>query len=198
MAYDDRDLLIRTVLGEAANQGLEGMAAVAHVVLNRLKSGKYGQSIPDVLFAPKQFEPWNTRRNELLSIPSDSKAYQNAAAVIDNVQAGNAPDPTGGATHFANVDIVKQRNNQSGMRWINDMYNNGSAVKIGSHTFGSPDSQPGSRPSSVPPVMGGQPQSAQPMNPLLLMQNQSIQEQPQQQSGPPPALVPPSLPPTRQ
>lgn len=180
MAYDDRDLIVRTVLGEAANQGPEGMAAVAHVILNRLKSGKYGQSVPDVLFAPKQFEPWNTRRSELMAISPNSPAYQSAASIVDRVQAGEAPDPTGGATHFANVDIVKQRGNQSGLSWIRNMYDNGSAVKIGNHTFGSPDSQPGARVSSAPPT-GGQPQqSAPPMNPLLMMQNQQTQEQPQQ------------------
>jgi hypothetical protein len=37
----DRDLVIRTALGEAANQGDEGQAAVIHTILNRVKKWKF-------------------------------------------------------------------------------------------------------------------------------------------------------------
>ena len=54
---DDREYLIRTMLGEAARQGDEGVAAVGHVILNRAKSGRFGGStIRDVVMAPSQFE----------------------------------------------------------------------------------------------------------------------------------------------
>lgn len=134
----DRDLLIRTVIGEANQEPELGKAGVAHVVLNRLNSGKFGQSMQDVLFAPKQFEPWNTRRNELLSIDPNSSAYRNAAGVVDQVLGGQLADPTKGALNFANVGTVQDRGNTSAMRWINDMMSNGSSVKIGNHTFGTP------------------------------------------------------------
>lgn len=162
--YDERDLLIRTLIGEADNQGELGQAAVAHVIRNRLNSGRYGKTIPDVLFAPKQFEPWNTRRSELMAIPTDSPSYIRAANVVDAVNSGKMEDPTGGATHFANVGTVQARGNTAGMRWINQGLNNGTAVKIGAHTFMSPDSQPGSRPTKeasaqpmigMPQIMGG-------------------------------------------
>src|SRR5215207_11242785 len=104
---DDRDLLIRTVIGEAGNQSDEGKAAVAHVVLNRLRTGGYGEDIPGVLFKPAQFEPWNTRRRELLSIRPDSDVYRSAAPVVDAVLSGTVDDPTNGATHFANVATVQ-------------------------------------------------------------------------------------------
>jgi hypothetical protein len=139
----DRDMLIRTVLGEAANQSDTGQEAVAEVVLNRLQSGRYGKSLQDVVLAPKQFEPWQTRRNELMAISPDSSAYQRTAMLVDKVLRGEIADPTHGATHFANVGTVQARGNTSAMSWINDMIQNGSAVQIGDHLFGSPNSQPG-------------------------------------------------------
>lgn len=162
-----RDLLIRTVIGEAAREPEEGQAAVAHTVLNRVNSGRFGGDIPSVLFAPRQFEPWNTRRQELMAISPESPEYRRAAQIVDGVLAGQIPDPTQGATHFQNPDIVRQRNNANGMRWFQDMVNNGSAVRIGQHVFGSPDSQPGqiaqvasagaapARASDAAPVAGG-------------------------------------------
>lgn len=139
----DRDLIIRTVIGEAAQEPFEGQAGVAHVIRNRLSTGQYGQSVPDVLFAPKQFEPWSTRSRELMGIDPQSPIYQRTGQVVDMVFGGQLPDPTGGALNFANVDIVRDRGNASGMRWINDMQANGSAVKIGAHTFGTPGARPG-------------------------------------------------------
>jgi hypothetical protein len=136
-------MLIRTVLGEAANQSDTGQEAVAEVVLNRLKSGRYGKSLQDVMLAPKQFEPWQTRRNELMAISPDSTAYQRTAMLVDKVLRGEIDDPTRGATHFANVDTVRGRGNSSALAWIDDMRRNGSAVQIGDHLFGSPSSQPG-------------------------------------------------------
>lgn len=137
------DLLTRTILGEAAGQGDVGQAAVAHVVNNRLNSGRFGKSIEDVLFAPKQFEPWDTRRRELEGYGPQTKGWGDAEAIARMVLGGQLPDPTNGATHFANVGTVQQRGNTAGMRWINQMLGNGSAMKIGAHTFGTPDSQPG-------------------------------------------------------
>lgn len=137
---DDRDFAIRTIIGEAANQGPEGQAAVAHVIKNRLDAGGYGDSVPEIVTAPKQFTPWMTRRGELMSYSPDSPAYQDVGRVVDDVFSGKTPDLTDGATHFANIP-ASDAVNRAG--WIADMIRNGSAVKIGAHTFGSPDSAPG-------------------------------------------------------
>lgn len=124
---NDRDLLIRTVIGEAANQDEVGQRAVAHVVLNRLKDKRWGNSVQDVLFQKHQFEPWNTRRSELMAIPTNSPQYRKAASVVDNL----GEDPTGGATHFMNEQIVRQRRSGSLPKWANGM----SRQQIGDHTF---------------------------------------------------------------
>lgn len=132
----DRDLITRTVIGEADNQPEVGQAAVAHVILNRLKTGGYGDDVKGVLFKPKQFEPWNTRAKELLSYNLDEPKNSKIKSIVDDVITGNIIDPTNGATHFANVDEVKRRGNRSALSWLGGMENKS---QIGSHTFGNAD-----------------------------------------------------------
>lgn len=136
LTKEERDLLIRTVIGEADNQPELGKAAVANVVLNRLNAGGYGDDVKGVLFKPKQFEPWGTRAKELMSYSPDSPAYSAASAAVDKVLSGNYEDPTKGATHFANVSTVKDRGNTNALGWINNMSN---VTQIGAHTFGNAD-----------------------------------------------------------
>jgi Cell Wall Hydrolase len=62
---EDRDYLIKTVAFEAPNEPVIGKAAVVHVVLNRKKSGRWGENIKKIVTQPWQFEPWMTRRKEI-------------------------------------------------------------------------------------------------------------------------------------
>lgn len=126
---NDRDLIIRTVIGEAANQSPEGQRAVAHVILNRLKDDRWGNSVKDVVFQKHQFEPWTTRRSELMAIPTNSPKYQEVAALVDDL----GDDPTNGATHFLNEQIVRDRRNGSLPKWADKMAD--SRQVIGDHTF---------------------------------------------------------------
>lgn len=98
----DRDVLIKTMLGEAAGEGATGLAAVAHVILNRLQDGKYGGTIRAVALAPKQFSTWNSGAggNEPDRWEPDNPAYKQAAAIADAVLSGRHVDPTNGATHY--------------------------------------------------------------------------------------------------
>lgn len=127
----DRDLIARTVVGEAANQPFEGQQAVAAVILNRLNSGRFGKSISDVVFAPSQFEPWQTRRGELEAIKPDSPAYVRAAEAID---AALRHDNTAGATHFLQPDIVMQRRGGTLPNWAQ-----GPSQRVGDHLFFRPE-----------------------------------------------------------
>jgi hypothetical protein len=139
---DDRDFAVRTIIGEAANQGPVGQAAIAHVIKNRLDAGGYGDSVADIVTAPKQFTPWMTRQRELLSYSPDDPGYQNVGKIVDMVFGGDVPDMTNGATHFANIP-ASDAVNRAG--WIAEMLRKGDAVQIGAHTFGRPDSSPGRR-----------------------------------------------------
>lgn len=129
-----RDLLIRTIIGEAAAEPFAGQQAVANVVLNRLGAGRYGGSVEDVLFAKNQFEPWSTRRDELMAIPQTADTYRTAAMAVD---AALKSDPTGGATHFYAPAVMEGRGGAPS--WAANMQDNGTAMTIGGHVFGQAD-----------------------------------------------------------
>src|SRR5688500_17809823 len=127
------DFLVRTVIGEAANEPLDGQTAVAAVVLNRAKAGRYGgRTIRQVVLKPNAFEPWSTRRSELLSYLEDDPAYRTASAAVDRAQEG--VDPTRGATHFVNPETVRNRRGGSLPKWAT-----GPGLAIGQHTFFAPE-----------------------------------------------------------
>lgn len=129
----DRDYMIRTIIGEAANQPDEGMAGVGHVIMNRVKRG-YGKSPTEVMFAKNQFEPWSTRRQELMGYSAEDPAYKRVASIVDGIIGGKIKDPTNGATHFLQEDIVRQRRGGGLPDWAK-----GGGLKIGDHTFHYPD-----------------------------------------------------------
>ena len=131
---DERDYLIRTIAFEAPDESDEGKAAVAHVILNRKRNGKWGDNIKDVVTRPWQFEPWMTRRHEIEKLSPYDPRYQNAARVADAVLTGQTPDPTAGATHFLNPKVVRQRRDGSLPSWAS-----GEGQPIGRHTFYSPN-----------------------------------------------------------
>jgi hypothetical protein len=130
-----RDLAIRTVLGEAANEPDEGMAGVAAVIRNRVQAGRYGgEDIPRVVTARNQFEPWNTEdgRKRMFSYAPDSPAYQRAAAAVDRV-FGEGFDPTNGATHFFSPTA------QAALGRNVPAWAQGEGQPIGRHTFYAPE-----------------------------------------------------------
>jgi hypothetical protein len=134
---EERDYLIRTMVFEASGEPEEGKAAVAHVILNRERLGKWGDNIKDVVTRPWQFEPWMTRRSEMENMSKDDPRYRKAARIADNVLSGQQPDPTAGATHFLNPTIVRKRRGGSLPRWAR-----GKGQAIGRHTFYSPETSP--------------------------------------------------------
>jgi conjugal transfer mating pair stabilization protein TraG len=108
----DRDMMIRTIAGEAGNQPPEGQAAVAHTILNRVADGGYGEGIQGVLQAPvkpgsayHQFSVWNApgmqdSSKTTHSLSPDDPQYAAIGSVVDKVHSGAIPDPTNGATHY--------------------------------------------------------------------------------------------------
>ena len=129
----DRDLMIRTILGEAANEGPRGQAAVAHVILNRTAEGRYGNTPSQVVLAPNQFEPWSTRSKELLGYKPTSQPYQQVGDIVDMVAGGEIPDPTNGATHFYSP-VSQAALGRAAPSWATKPI-----AKIGGHTFFAPE-----------------------------------------------------------
>jgi Cell Wall Hydrolase len=136
----DRDMAIRTMVGEGSNQNDIGQAAIAHVMLNRLQSGKYGGSLGKLATDPSQFEAWTRAgqaRQDIGSLTADDPAYQQAARVFDAVASGTVPDPTGGALNFLNPKLQVQMG-RSIPAWAQ-----GQGLRIGDHVFyggGAPQS----------------------------------------------------------
>jgi spore germination cell wall hydrolase CwlJ-like protein len=133
---EDRDLMIRTIAFEASDEPDEGKAAVAHVILNRAKSGRWGDSIKDVVTDPWQFEPWMMRRKEVESLSPSDPRYRDAARIADDVISGQMPDPTAGATHFLNPTVVRNRRGGTLPAWAQ-----GEGQPIGRHTFYKPEKE---------------------------------------------------------
>lgn len=130
----ERDYLIRTIAFEASGESEQGKAAVAHVILNRKRMGRWGDSVKDVVTHPWQFEPWMTKRREMERMSRTDPRYLSAERIVDAVLKGATPDPTAGATHFLNPDIVRGRRGGSLPAWAR-----GEGQPIGNHTFYSPE-----------------------------------------------------------
>lgn len=95
---DDTRLLGALIYCEAGNQNYEGQLAVGAVVMNRVRSGAYPNSITGVIYASGQFTPalnGKVARAYAGSIPDS--CLQAAREAI------NGATNVGGATHFKRV-----------------------------------------------------------------------------------------------
>ncbi len=135
----DRDLLIRITKAEAGNQGPMGQAAVAHVIRNRMLDGSFGgHTAEGVVYARNQFEPTATAAGQANMRNVSQEQYAQIGSIIDGVFTDQIADPTGGATHFANVDTVRDRRGGGVTDWMRDMWD--SKTDIGDHSFFGGDS----------------------------------------------------------
>jgi spore germination cell wall hydrolase CwlJ-like protein len=158
----DRDLLIKTVYGEASGEPPQGQAGIVHAILNRVRAGTYGQGIPGVVMAPAagenpkygyhEFSPWNTGRAkegnpvaQHLSPdsrdPNQAAAYRNIGDVVDKAYSGLMPDQTGGATHYYG--------RMRGHPWWSPPLAAQNQVRIGGTTFVGREHGPGETPSQM-------------------------------------------------
>lgn len=110
---DETELLARCIYGEARGEGIDGMSAVGHVVLNRREDGRFGKGLKGVILRSKQFSCFNTddpnfaklTRPELnddsISVCRDVAAYLLELSTDER----RADDPTHGATHYHSASI---------------------------------------------------------------------------------------------
>jgi spore germination cell wall hydrolase CwlJ-like protein len=87
--------LARVIDHEAAGQPLEGQIAVAHVMLNRVRSSRFPDTLCAVAYQPKQFSYIHRHQ-----IRETSARWQSALDVARNVLAGKTEDTSGGALFF--------------------------------------------------------------------------------------------------
>jgi len=108
-----RDILARTLWGEARGERLAGQIAVACVIRNRVNDGKgrswWGEGYAGVCQAPYQFSCWNKNDpnypylSGAKEIPP--KQFEQAKRAADLVISGAEPDMTKGATHYYATSI---------------------------------------------------------------------------------------------
>lgn len=125
---DDRACLIAAMFYEAGGEGADGLAAVGHVVLNRLDDRPRGTTICDVIYEKGQFG-W-TRKVARKDVPATigaSQRWQNAAIMAEAVLSDTVKDPTGGAHSFYSVLEYRKK-----PRWARNL---AKTVRIGNHVF---------------------------------------------------------------
>lgn len=100
--WADLELLARAVYGEARGESYEGKVAVAAVILNRVESPLFPNTITEVIYQPGAFTAVDDGQ---INLTPDAEAYQAAKDAL------NGWDPSGGALYYYNP--VKSTN-----RWI--------------------------------------------------------------------------------
>lgn len=123
-----RDIAARTLWAEARGEPEDGQRAVAHVMVNRVKDGRWGPNLASVCLAPLQFSAWNSRdpnRLAMAKLPDDDMILTKLAGMIAAAATGE-PDPTGGALFYYNPDSVEAPS------WAAEMIQ---VAKIGHHLF---------------------------------------------------------------
>ena len=96
-----------TVCQEASGEPLEGQKAVAHVLVNRLKQGRYGANLATVCLYPAQFSGWNTKDPNRLRVAAMPDAeLAPFEAIVQAALDGTDPDETMGATLYYNPALA--------------------------------------------------------------------------------------------
>jgi spore germination cell wall hydrolase CwlJ-like protein len=94
----DLDLLARLIYCEAGNQSYEGMLAVGCVVMNRVKSDKFPDTIHDVIYQNNQFQPVSSGRIDYVE-------YLPNECILAANESLNGVNVIGDAMYFMNPEI---------------------------------------------------------------------------------------------
>ncbi len=79
----DLDLLAALIYCEAGNQSMEGMIAVGQVVMNRVASGSFANTIHDVIYESGQFTPASSGWLDQVIGSAPSECYDAALAAMN-------------------------------------------------------------------------------------------------------------------
>ena len=112
------DLLARLINGEARGEPYKGQVAVGAVVMNRVKSSEFPDTISGVIYQKGQFS-CVTDGQFNKAIDENSTVYKAAREAI------NGADPTNGCLFFYNPKTSKSK-------WL---YTRQTVITIGSHRF---------------------------------------------------------------
>lgn len=118
LSTSEEDMLARTLLGECGRCSDAEVKAIGHVVLNRLRSGRYGDRIADVVTYKRRgvyhFTCWDPRfdLNEAVGRHVDrSRAYNRMRGLAGDIWQDDV-DPTAGAVDYFHPAAFKPRGGQ--------------------------------------------------------------------------------------
>ena len=112
------ELLARLINGEARGEPYEGQVAVGAVILNRVKSPKFPNTIAGVIYQDSQF---SCVKDGQFDVPIDPNSTVYKAAE----EAMSGADPTNGALYFYNPEKTKNK-------WLFSLK---TSTTIGKHRF---------------------------------------------------------------
>ncbi|WP_404333228.1 spore cortex-lytic enzyme [Mesobacillus maritimus] len=115
-SQNDIQLMANAVYGEARGEPYEGQVAVAAVIINRLESATFPNTVSGVIFEPLAFTA--VADGQIWLTPNETAKK----AVLDAI---NGMDPTGEATYYFNPDTATSS-------WI---WGRPQIKKIGKHIF---------------------------------------------------------------
>jgi len=95
---------LRTLAQEARGEPLEGQQAVAAVLVNRVKDGRWGGSLASVCLWPWQFSGWARTKDPNFTWGTEELDNSPVLAMLNPVlvEAVTGRDPTGGALYYYN------------------------------------------------------------------------------------------------
>lgn len=100
LSENEQDLLARLVHAEAKGEPYEGKIAVAEVVLNRVSDDRFPDSVKEVIYQDKQFQPVD---NGSINKPADNESKKAVTEAVK--QSGQEDDDS---VFFYNPDIVSK------------------------------------------------------------------------------------------
>lgn len=140
----DRDAGIKTMVGEASNQGETGLAAVAHSFRNRMLDSRFPSSIGGVVRQKGQYSTWDLDASYLATLKPGNPVYDKAAKIYDVVMSGRHIDPTGGALNYHSpkgMEAYARRGikvSQATLQRTRAAEADPNSIRIGGHVFYNP------------------------------------------------------------
>jgi len=95
------DCLATAVWHEARGEDTAGQMAVAHVIMNRVESDKYPDTVCEVVYQPYQFSYIKSANPD-----RDTQAWSDTVQEAVFAYAGYTLDITDGATHYYAHDLI--------------------------------------------------------------------------------------------
>jgi N-acetylmuramoyl-L-alanine amidase len=120
---DEKKCLALNIYHEAGVEDHDGKVAVGQVTLNRVRSGRWGDDVCDVVYAKAQFS-WTLWEKNHKVMPKGPLWEKSLVAVQSIIEGEQHPELT--KVMFYHTDYIKKP------RWADDKYK---VVQIGQHIF---------------------------------------------------------------